>query len=162
MARTLFSRLMFITIIMMFSIQGYAKSTKPNVLGMYESQVNILGVDKKDEYDFKELVKRAESHHNIKARVQLGDVLYYGNDLIRDEKLALDYWKKASSSSNSFKREWVAKANFRLAKYYFHKDRKLAERHLIISARLGNSEADMMLFIINKQTRVKNKEGQNA
>ena len=160
MARTLFSSLIAIAIFMTFSTQVYATGIQPNVLGIYESQVDILGMQQ-DEHNFKKLVEKASGHVLVEPKVKLGDILYYGNDLIRDEELAVYYWKEASSGS-TFQKQWVAKANFRLGKYYFNTDRKQSELHLRKASRLGHNEAAMMLFIIKKQKIAENKEGQNA
>ena len=97
MERALFSKLVLIMALIINS--AYAIKLSPNVLGMHESKIDVLTILQQDDFDFNELVVKAK-RRDIDAQIKLADILYHGNDLIRDEQRAIQWWLKVAKKNH--------------------------------------------------------------
>ena len=148
-----------ILVVVMVLTQNIYASFDVNVLGLNEQMVvgyKEQVLNEKGEYvqavnDFNEL-KDLAGQGNPWACLRMGDILYFGNGVVRNEELAIKYWKQGVEAKyNELNKQWVANCNFRLGKYYLESDRGAARQYLREAAELGHSDAQMIEFVFNSK-----------
>ncbi len=148
-----------ILIITIMFTQQVLASIDVNVLGMGEQVV--VGYDEYGMNDAKKLTKKVNNFNELAelandndtwAQLRMGDLLYFGNGLVRNEELAIKYWESACKSRESEgKPKWQALANFRLGKYHLKSEPGISRSHLERAAKLGHAEAQMIIFVLESK-----------
>lgn len=114
---------------------------------------------------FEEMVDRAKQG-DTKSQVLLGNLLYFGNGVVRNKQSAIYWWNKAKNADGDYRQiKWAGEAYFNLAKHYFslvelgkENNKAKAIEYLKKAAEKENVEAKISLFILNSNGSLENNQ----